>query len=609
MTDTYDFSGWATKNNLKCADGRVIRRDAFKINDGKRVPMVWNHQHNSVGDVLGHAILENRDEGVYAYGVFNNTRAGQEAKECVKHGDVESLSIWANNLEQVGSDVLHGVIREVSLVLAGANPGAFVESVLAHGEPMDDTDEEGIFYTGDGLVIEHSIDKSGTEEEEDDEKKKKKKEDKKEDDDDETGDGDTVGETLKTLNDKQKKAVAIVVDQIIKDTKNQNPKDDEEEKKEMKHNIFDTGDTQERNYISHADMEQIIADAKRLGSLRDAVNENFQEGGVLAHALPMDGMEGPSADTADQSYGFRDPSMLFPEFKNINNGAPEFISRNMDWVNAVINGVHRTPFSRIKSVFADITEDQARAKGYIKGKYKKEEVFTLLKRRTEAQVIYKKQKIDREDMIDITDFGVVAWIKGEMRLMLDEEIARAILIGDGRATDDDDKIRESNIRPIVKDVDLFNIKVPVVEETGVNFAKTTIDSIIRGRKHYKGSGNPTYYTTEDVLTEMLLLEDGIGHKLYKSVAELATALRVSNIVTVEPMEGYTIDVGGVDRELLGVIVNLKDYNVGADKGGEINLFEDFDIDFNQYKYLIETKISGALIKPFSAMTIYRGAQG
>lgn len=607
MEKTYDFVGWATKNNLKCADGRVIRHNAFKVNDGKRVPLVWNHQHNSVGDVLGHALLENRDEGVYAYCTFNNTAAGQDAKECVKHGDVESLSIWANNLDQVGSDVLHGVIREVSLVLAGANPGAFVESVMAHGEPMGYDDEEGIFYTGDGIILEHSIDnvKKDDPKKEDDSKKGEPKEEPEKD-----KSGKTVKDVMNTLNDDQKKAVAIVVDQIIKD--NKSGPNNKEEKEEMKHNIFDT----ERNasgsgYLSHSDVKTILDTAKRSGNgtLRDVVNAEFEDGGILAHSIPTDGMIGPSASTADQTYGFRDPDMLFPEYKDINSGAPEWRSRDMDWVHTVMSGVRRSPFARVKTQFADITEDAARAKGYIKGKQKKEEVFTLLKRTTDPQTIYKKQKLDRDDIIDITDFDVVAWIKSEMRVMLNEEIARAILIGDGRQADDDDKIQEAHVRPIVTDVDLFNVKVPVTPIQDEDFAKTTINSVIKARKNYKGSGNPTFFTTEDVLTDMLLLEDGIGHKLYKTVGELATALRVSSIVTVEAMEGYNVSVSSNEYPLIGVIVNLRDYNVGADKGGDINLFDDFDIDFNQYKYLMETRISGALIKPFSALTVYKNAQG
>lgn len=632
----YDFSGWASRNDLKCKDGRVIRRGAFKANDGKRVPVVWNHQHNSVNEVLGHAILKNKDEGVYAYGFLNGTPAGKNAKECLQHGDVEALSIWANELDQVGSDVMHGDIKELSLVLAGANPGAFIESVVSHGEPMDDFDDEGIFYTGDSIVLQHSIDKvkkkkddedepeeddeeSEDYDEEDDEnqnesenesddddkeKKKMKKELKHADDDKEQAtdtSGKTVGEVLNTLNEDQKKAMAIVVGQILEDQKGND--DSEKEDDEMKHNVFEN--EQQENVISHADYEKIFADAKRLGSLRDAVNENFEEGGVLAHSLDTTGMQ---TSVGTQTYGFNDVDMFFPEYRSMNGATPEWIQRNMDWVQKVISGTHHTPFSRIKSTYADITEDEARARGYIKGKEKKEEVFTTLKRTTDPQTIYKRQKLDRDDILDITDFDVVAWIKGEMRVMLNEEIARAILMGDGRPADSDDKIQESHVRPIIKDVPLFNVRVPVEVPANADnetIARTTINSVIRSRKNYKGSGNPTFFTTEDVLTEMLLIEDGIGHKLYKTESEVATALRVRDIVTVEPMEGYKIDIDGSQYDLIGVIVNLSDYNVGSDKGGEINLFDDFDIDFNQYKYLMETRISGALIKPFSALTIYK----
>ena len=617
----YDFSGWASRNDLRCKDGRIIRKGAFKTNDGKKVPVVWNHQHNSVGEVLGHAILENRNEGVYAYGFLNGTPAGENARECIAHGDVEALSIWANELDQVGSDVMHGDIKEVSLVLAGANPGAFIESVVAHGEPMDDYDEEGIFYTGDDIYIEHSLneddeeyeDDEDDEEYEDDEDDEEYEDDEddeeyEDDEDDEElehsdTDGKTVGEVLATLNEDQKKAMAIVVGQILEGEAGVETEETEEEDEEMKHNVFEN--EVEENYISHADMEQIFSDAKKLGSLREAVNAAFEEGGVLAHSLDTTGMV---TSTGDQTYGFNDVDMFFPEYKNINGATPEWISRKMDWVQKVIGGVHHTPFTRIKSAFADITEDEARAKGYIKGKEKKEEVFTTLKRTTDPQTIYKKQKLDRDDIIDITDFDIVAWIKSEMRVMLNEEIARAILIGDGRPSDSDEKIREDHIRPIVKDVPLFNVKVPVEVASNADeetVAKTTINSVIRSRKKYKGSGNPVFFTTEDVLTEMLLLEDGIGHKLYKTEAEVATALRVSDIVTVEPMEGYKVTVENVPYDLIGVIVNLKDYNVGTDKGGDISLFDDFDIDFNQYKYLMETRMSGALIKPFSALTIYK----
>lgn len=567
----YDFGGWATKNNLRCADGRIIRPDAFKVNDGQRVPLVWNHQHKSASDILGHAVLENRKEGVYAHCKFNNTDSGKDAKEAVMHGDVTNLSIWANNLQQVGPEVMHGVIREVSLVLAGANPGAFIESVMAHGEPMGDDDDEGILYTGSDIFLSHAV-------EEDDEV-----------------DGDkTVKEVFDTLNDEQKQAVAIVIGQAISDAAGEDEEGDEDD---MKHNIFDVDEEEGGNFLSHADMETIFDDARRIGSLREAVEAHIEDG-VLSHAIDTTGME---SATGKQTYGFNDPDMLFPDYKTLVN-TPEWLSRNMDWVQKVMSGVHHTPFSRIKSVYANITEDEARAKGYIKGNMKKEEVFTTLKRTTDPQTVYKKQKLDRDDIIDITDFDVVAWIKAEMRVMLDEEIARAILIGDGRPSDSDDKIQEIHIRPIVTDVPLYNTVIEITAGTDeAATAKNTINGIIRGRKKYKGSGNPDFFTTEDVLTEMLLLEDNNGHKLYKTEAELATALRVRSIITVEPMEEQKVK----GAELIGVIVNLSDYNVGADKGGEVNMFDDFDIDYNQQKYLIETRISGALIKPYSALTIVK----
>lgn len=594
MPETYDFEGWATKNDLRCADGRVIKRNAFTANDGRRVPLVWNHEHNSVNSVLGHADLENRDQGVYAYCRFNNSPAGKAAKEAVVHGDVNALSIWANNLQQMGPEVIHGVIKEVSLVLAGANPGAFIESVLSHGEPMEDGDEECIFYTGESIFLSHAAPDKKDEEDNkmaDDETNKAK----------ETDDGkdsnETVRDVFNTLTDKQKRVVYGIIGALAKKMKEEN----NEGEKEMKHNIFSDGAKPEA-VLSHSDMEQIFADGRRLGSLREAVVQHLEEGGILAHALDTTGM---TTATGTQTYGVNDASMLFPDYKSLNN-PPEWISRDMGWVQKVMSSVHHTPFSRIKSSFANITEDDARARGYIKGKQKKEEVFTTLKRTTDPQTVYKKQKLDRDDIIDITDFDIVAWIRAEMRLMLDEELARAILIGDGRASDSDDKIKEDRIRPIAKDVPLFNVQTVVSVDSGADeatIAKTTINSIIRARKNYKGSGNPKFYTTEDVLTEMLLLEDGIGHKLYKTEAELATALRVSEIVTVEPMEGQKITVGSDSNlDLIGIVVNLTDYNVGADKGGEVNMFDDFDIDYNQQKYLIETRMSGALIKPFSAMT-------
>lgn len=588
----WDFEGWATKNDLKCADGLVIRKDAFRVNNGKKVPMVWNHQHNKVTDVLGHAVLENRDEGVYAYCSFNDSPEGKGAKERVQHGDVTALSIWANNLHQVGNDILHGVIREVSLVLAGANPGAFIESVLSHGDPIGEGDDEGIFYTGEGIFISHADEEKPAEKEE----KKVEKEEG----------GKTVKEVLDKMTDEQKAAVGIIIEEAIKGSKKESGGDDpaaEKEENEMKHNAFEGPNN--GSVISHSDMATIIKDAKRLGSLKEAVNYHV-ENGVLSHSIDTTGM---TAATGTQTYGFNDPSMLFPDYKSLNN-PPEWISRNMDWVSKLMGKVHHTPFSRIKSLYANITEDDARARGYIKGKLKKEEVFTTLKRTTDPQTVYKKQKLDRDDIIDITDFDVVAWIKAEMRVMLDEEIARAILIGDGRASDSEDKIQETHIRPVVKDVPLYNtvIKVSVAANaTPGEIAKETINAMIRGRKHYKGSGKPDFWTTEDVTTEMLLLEDQIGHAIYKTEAELATKLRVNEIIPVEPMEDQTIKIteGTTTKAypLLGVVVNMVDYNVGADKGGEVNMFDDFDIDYNQQKYLIETRISGALVKPFSALTI------
>ena len=648
----YDFSGWATRNGLKCSDGRTIIKDAFKDNDGQTVPLVWNHQHDEPYNVLGHALLENRPEGVYAYCTFNDTEQGNNARELVNHGDVSALSIYANKLKQNGGNVLHGAIREVSLVLAGANPGAFIDTVLTHGE---DSDEAAVIFTGEGISLAHAdegkektvgdvLDELTEEQrnvvfallakvagEGDDDEEEEDMEHSAIDEldgvlgslnedqfnvivpileslsSDEMEHADTdldisdedIDRVFDSLTDEQRDVIFNVIDELT-DEDDDEDDDYEEDSEDMKHNVFDS-DHDAPNTLSHADMQKIFADGKRLGSLRDAVLQHMEDG-VLAHSIDTTGM---TTATGNQPYGFNDPDMLFPDYKSLNN-PPEWIKRKTDWVSVVMNGVHHTPFSRIKSMYANITEDEARAKGYMKGHMKKEEVFTTLKRTTDPQTIYKKQKLDRDDIIDITDFDVVAWIKAEMRVMLDEEIARAILIGDGRNGASDDKIQENHIRPIAKDVPLFNIKVNV-DETGAatasDKAKRFIDSVIRARKNYKGSGNPSLFTTEDQLTECLLIEDGIGHKLYKSVDELATTLRVSRIVTVEVMENQQID----GKDLLGIIVNLADYNVGADKGGAISMFDDFDIDYNQQKYLIETRCSGALTKPFSAMTILRGA--
>lgn len=586
MPNKYDFAGWASRNDLRCSDGRIIRRNAFKVNDGQKVPLVWNHGHDNPSGVLGHAVLENRDEGVYAYCSFNNTRSGRDAKEQVLHGDVNALSIWANNVQQNGNEVIHGTIREVSLVLAGANPGAHIESVFAHGEPMDEFDEEGVFYSGCDLIIAHADDPK--------DKKDDKKNDKA-DKDDADDDDETVLDVFETLSEKQKKAVAFIIQDVIEGLKSDKNDDEDEEDDDVKHNAFD--EEYETTVLSHAEVERILDDAKRLGSLKAAVNANIEDG-ILTHAIDTTGM---ITGTGESTYGFNDPDMLFPEYKNLNT-TPEFISREMTWVQKVMSAVHHTPFSRIKSQYANITEDEARARGYIKGKQKKTEVFTILKRTTSPTTVYKFQKMDRDDIIDITGLDVIAWIKAEMRMMLDEEIARAILIGDGRMSDDESHISEEHIRPIAKDVPLFNTKVKVSvagDATGDVIASEAIDAVIRARKNYKGSGTPSFYASSDMVTEMLLLKDAVGHRMYKTEAELATALRVKEIVIVEPMDGYTVD----EMPLIGIIVNLADYNVGADKGGAINMFDDFDLDFNKYEYLIETRCSGALVKPFSALTV------
>lgn len=577
--ERFDFSGWATKANLKCSDGRTIMKDAFKHNDGQTVPLVWNHQHNDPNEVLGHALLENRDEGVYAYCTFNDTESGKTAKLLVQHGDVNALSIYANQLKQKMSNVLHGNIREVSLVLAGANPGASIDSIIMHGE---ESDEEAIIYTGEEITLAHSSDNStdakgseGT-----------KKEDNKMADDIKKTDGEeTVADVFNTLSEKQKTVVYAMIGQALEDA-GVTDDDDEDYEDEMGHsegddymkrNVFDN-DEQQDDVLSHAAMETIIGDAKRFGSLKES---------FLAHA---------------DEYGIEQIDYLFPEAKTLNN-PPEFIKRDTGWVSTVMGAVHHTPFSRIKSVFANITEDEARAKGYIKGNLKKEEVFSLLKRTTTPTTIYKKQKLDRDDVVDITDFDVVAWLKSEMRIMLDEEIARAILIGDGRLSSSDDKINESNIRPVVSDAELYTIRQKVsvaANATDDDKAKAMIKAAVKARKNYKGSGNPTFFTTEDWLTNALLLEDTQGHRMYKNDSEVAAAMRVSKIVTVPVMEGVKGPEGG---DLIGIIVNLADYNVGADKGGAVNMFDDFDIDYNQQKYLIETRCSGALIKPYSAIEL------
>lgn len=568
----YDFSGYVTRNDLECSDGRTIRRNAFKDNDGKTVPLVFMHNHSDIGNVIGKVLLENRDDGVYGYAFCNDTENGRNAREIVMHGDVDRFSIWANNLVQRGGDVLHGMIREVSLVLSGANPGAYIDfPIIEHsGEMIDD---EAIIYAADKLELMHSDKEEEPQKNEDEnvEKETDKEEEKKDmalqhaDEDEDK----TVKDVFDSMTEEQKNVVYFMIGQALEDADNY----DESEDDEVKHNVFesDVNNGGQENYLSHDEMTTIINDAKKFGSLKESFLEHADE------------------------YGIEYIDYLFPDAKTINN-TPEFIQRDTGWVSIVMNGVHHTPFSRVKSIFANITEDEARAKGYFKGKLKKNEVFALLKRSTPPQTIYKKQKLDRDDVIDITDFDVVAWLKSEMRHMLDEEIARAILIGDGRDPADDDKISEEHIRPIAKDSELYSIKVKVGSTDPDDF----IENAIRYRKWYRGSGTPILFTTEDMLTEMLLLKNPqTGEFLYKSEAELATTLRVSRIVTVEVMEGQKID----NADLLGIIVNLNDYNVGADKGGAISMFDDFDIDYNQMKYLIETRCSGAMVKPYGAMVL------
>ena len=598
MAKQYDFSGYATRNDLKCSDGRTIRKNAFAHNDGQTVPLVWNHQHNDPLNVLGHALLENRDDGVYTYGIFNDTESGQAAKQLVEHGDVVGLSIYANKLKQQGGDVLHGVIREVSLVLAGANPGAYIDSVISHGE---ESEEEAVIFTGENFELHHAEEDEQEEIQETQESQEPApeateaeatQENKKENGDnqmeneklqhaDESAKEKTVQDVFDELTEEQKNVVYAIIGQAVEDAKNENSEGEEN----MKHNVFEN-DTVDNTLIhkdngealTHSDVEAIFSDAKRYGSLKDA---------TLAHGVT-------GIDT------------LFPEDKFVGE-MPAVVKRNDSWVANFMGKVHHTPFSRIKSMYANLTEEDARAKGYFKkGTLKKEQVFSMLKRNTAPTTIYKKQKLDRDDVVDITDFDIVAFIKMEMREMLNEEIARACLIGDGRPASSDDKINELNIRPIWTDEEIYTIRKDVTVAANADAdtkAKAFIRAAVKARKEYKGSGSPTLYTTEDVLTDCLLMEDTTGRIIYDTVDKLATALRVKEIVTVEVMENQTREDNGTTKTLLAIIVNPKDYNIGADKGGAVNMFDDFDIDYNQQKYLIETRCSGALVKPFSAIAL------
>ncbi len=553
----YDFSGWATKNNLRCSDGRTIMKDAFKADSGQTVPLVWNHQHNSPDNILGHALLENRDEGVYAYCVFNDTESGENAKKLVKHGDVVALSIFANQLKQQGANVMHGVIREVSLVLAGANPGAYIDAILSHGDD-DESGDKAIVYTGEPLA--HADDAQSKSDDKEEEKKdmdnKKEKVEKTE---------ETVADVVESMTEKQKNVMYALIGQALseKEAGGSDNKTDKEENKTMKHNVFDNQETQQENILSHSDMANIIGDAKRYGSMKES---------ALQHGI----------DNIDY---------LFPDYKEINT-PPAFLSLQPNaWIAKVMNGVHHSPFSRIRMTFADITMDEARARGYIKGNKKVEETFGLLRRTVDPTTVYKKQKFDRDDVVDITDFDVIAWVKSEMRGKLDEEIARAIVFGDGRSTTSDDKIDETKIIPIVSDAELYAINYPVDSSE----ATDVIDAAVKAQDNYQGSGNLTMFVANSFVSSMLLVKDLNQRRIYKDMTELATACAVDSIVKVPD----SIVPSGV----LAVIVDLQDYNIGADKGGAVNMFDDFDIDYNQMKYLIETRCSGALIKPYSAIVL------
>ena len=591
MAIDYDCSGWATKANTRCYDGLTIAPDAFKECDGKTVPMVYNHDHSSVDNVIGHCLLKNRPQGVYCYAKFNDTDTGRTAKACVENGDLSAFSIYANGLQKVGKTVKHGFIREVSLVLAGCNPGALIDEVVKHSADEDYEGGEAFIYNEDGLSLTHGMDPEGNPLEDlthsadsgnavtDD---KATQEEAKMADEKNMSKEETVADVFNTLTDKQKKVVYAIIGSAIASEKD----DDGKEDTTVKQNVFDRDTTETVLKHSIGDINAVIKGAKSSGTMKAAFENSDITGEELAYL----------------SHGIDNVEWLFPDDKVLDN-PPRIIDKDQTWVGKVMSAVHHIPFSRFKSMFADLTEEDACAKGYIKGNFKKEQVFGLLRRSTSPTTVYKKQKMDRDDVIDITSFDVIAWLKSEMRLKLNEEIARAILIGDGRPAASEDKVDENCIRPVFNDADLFTIKVQV-STTGLTAVedkyKAAIKSILRSRKEYKGAGTPTLFTTEDALTEMLLLEDTIGHALYADEAALARKLRVSNIVTVPQMEGMKGAKGG---DLFGIIVNLSDYTVGADKGGAVSMFDDFDIDFNAMKYLIETRCSGALTTPYSAIAV------
>lgn len=576
----YDCRGWATKFGVLCGDGRTIMPGAFREQNGQEVPLVWNHQHNDAKNVLGHALLKAEPEGMRAYVTFNDTDQGRNAKALVKNRDITSFSIYADRLQYAGDksrgNVSHGIIRELSLVLAGANPEAHIDEVLAHGEASVD---EGVIYNNAGDMEYDSGEFDDTLEHSDD----KKEEPEMAEETKKTENEETVKDVYNSMSDKQKQVVDYMVSMALNEGKKT---EDTEEETEVKHNIFDKETERTEDVLSHDAMTTIINDAKKGRLTLKEATEDY-----LEHS--------------EGDYGIKQIDQLFPNYKELNT-PPKFIDRDQSWVSVVMNGVKHVPFSRVKTSFADITADDARAKGYTKGKKKIEEVFTLLKRTTDPQTVYKKQKFDRDDIIDITDFDVVAWVKGEMRGKLNEELARAFLIGDGRSSAADDKIQETHIRPIWTDDDLFTVKREVtIGTTEGETASNLIDDTIRARKEYKGSGNPTLFTSEDVLAEMLLLKDKNGVRLYKSVDELATAMRVAKIVTIPQFENLTREVSAGGKKdtftLKAIMVNLADYTVGADKGGAVSMFEDFDIDYNQEKYLIETRCSAALTVPKSAI--------
>lgn len=572
--ETFDFSGWATRNDIKCSDGRTIRKDAFKHCDGQTVPLVWNHNHTDADNVLGKALLENRKEGVYAYCSFNGTENGKNAKELVKHGDIVSLSIYANQLKQNGGDVIHGAIKEVSLVLAGANPGAKIENVMAHGE-LDE--ESATIWNGvTELKFDVDVDTDAISHADAQEEPAKKE-------DSEEGKEETIADVYNTLTEKQKLVVNALIGAALEE-KAEN--DDQEEDEKMKHNAFEQTNEIETNVLSHSDLVDVIADAKKSGSLKDAYIAKCNEKEV------------------DLQHSINNLDVLFPEVKAINN-TPVTINDDTNWVAKVMGGVHHTPFSRVKMMAFDITGEEARARGYIKGNKKEEEVIAALRRETSPQTVYKLQKLDRDDIIDVTDFDVVAYIKNEMRGKLDEEIARAVLIGDGRSSASKDKINPLHIRPILGDDPTYVVSKQLKRDASADeyaFAKQFIKEVIKSRKEYKGKGNPTLFCTEDLLTDMLLIEDANQRVIYDTMDKLKTALRVVDIVTVPCFENQTRKVGEQNLKLMAILVNLSDYNVGADKGGAVSMFDDFDINFNKYEYLIETRCSGAMVQPYGAVT-------